>query len=150
MSETSWNVAHLDEIEPIAEPDPGEYVWKPVRHRLGIDAFGVNAWVAREPGDRVIEEHAEDEHEELYLVVSGRATFTVDGETVDAPAGTLLHVRAPGVNRTASARSRARPCWPSARRRGSRSRCRGGSAAGSIGRRRTSDVEVHLHHLAIS
>jgi cupin domain len=100
VSETSWNMAHLDEIEPIAEPDPGEYVWKPVRHQLGISAFGVNAWVAREPGDRVIEEHAESEHEELYLVVSGRATFTVDGETVDAPAGTLLHVRAPGVNRT--------------------------------------------------
>jgi quercetin dioxygenase-like cupin family protein len=99
VSETSWNVAHLDEIEPIAEPDPGEGVWKPVRHRLGIDAFGVNAWVAREPGDLVIEEHAEDAHEELYLVLSGRATFTVDGETVDAPAGTLLHVRAPGVNR---------------------------------------------------
>jgi Cupin domain len=100
VSETSWNMAHLDEIEPITEPDPGDYVWKPVRHQLGIGAFGVNAWVAREPGDRVIEEHAEDEHEELYVVVSGRATFTVDGETIDAPAGTLVHVRAPGVNRT--------------------------------------------------
>jgi hypothetical protein len=93
-------MAHLDEIEPLTQPDPGDYVWKPVRHQLGISAFGVNAWVAREPGDRVIEEHAEDEHEELYVVVSGRATFTVDGETIDAPAGTLVHVRAPGVNRT--------------------------------------------------
>ena len=31
-------------------------------------------------------------HEELYLVTAGAATFTVDGETVEAPSGTLVHV----------------------------------------------------------
>ena len=31
-------------------------------------------------------------HEELYLVLSGHATFMVDGDEIDAPAGTLIFV----------------------------------------------------------
>ena len=58
-----------------------------MRHHLGITAFGTNAYVGRSAGDLVIEDHDEDEHEELYVVLSGAATFTVDGETFDAPAG---------------------------------------------------------------
>ena len=101
MSEKQWESVHLSEIEPTGEPEPGEQEWLPVRHRLGIAAFGVNAWVAREAGDFVIEEHTEDEHEELYVVLSGRATFTVGGETVDAPAGTLVHLPDPSIQRKA-------------------------------------------------
>jgi hypothetical protein len=96
-----FEVVRLSEVEPVTESDPGEGVWLPVRHRLGIKAFGVNAWLAREPGDEVIEEHSEDEHEELYVVVSGRATFTVDGETIDTPAGTAVFVSEPGLRRKA-------------------------------------------------
>jgi tetratricopeptide (TPR) repeat protein len=43
-----------------------------------------------------------DNDEELYLVQSGRATFVLDGERVDAPAGTFVFAR-PGVKRTAFA-----------------------------------------------
>jgi mannose-6-phosphate isomerase-like protein (cupin superfamily) len=39
--------------------------------------------------------------EELYVVLRGRATFTLDGREVDAPAGTLVHVHDPTVARTA-------------------------------------------------
>ena len=99
MSEARWQVTHLDEIEPLGDAEPGEQEWRPVRNHLGITAFGVNAWVAREAGDLVIEDHAESEHEELYVVLRGRATFTVAGETVDAPAGTLVRVGAPGIRR---------------------------------------------------
>jgi len=57
-------------------------------------------------GDRLINEHDEsqehDLQEELYLVQRGRATFELDGERVDAPAGTLVFVR-PEVKRTAFA-----------------------------------------------
>jgi mannose-6-phosphate isomerase-like protein (cupin superfamily) len=101
VNDARWDVAHLSEIEPVGEPDPGEQEWRPVRHRLGIGAFGVNAWVSRNAGDFVIEDHTETEHEELYLVLSGRATFTVDGETVDAPAGTFVHLPDPKVRRKA-------------------------------------------------
>jgi hypothetical protein len=77
-----------------------------VRHHFGITSFGINAMTARSDGDRLINEHDEAEpesSEELYVVVSGHATFEVDGETQDAPAGTLVHVPA-GIMRTAFAR----------------------------------------------
>jgi tetratricopeptide (TPR) repeat protein len=74
-----------------------------VRHHFGITSFGINAWTGREPGDRIINEHDEEgEDEELYFVHSGRARFELDGERVDAPAGTFVFAR-PGVKRTAFA-----------------------------------------------
>jgi hypothetical protein len=79
---------HLDEIESLPALD-GELQWKPVRHALGIDAFGINAYRAENEGDLVVEEH-EDPHQELYLVVTGSARFRSRGEEFDAPAGTLV------------------------------------------------------------
>jgi tetratricopeptide (TPR) repeat protein len=99
---SGYAVAHLDEID---EMDDGRCPWRPVRHHFGITAFGVNAWTAREAGDRIINEHDEsepDSNEELYLVLRGRAVFELDGDRVVAPAGTLVFAR-PGVRRTAIA-----------------------------------------------
>ena len=97
---SGYTVARLDEIEEITD---GREPWRPVRHHLGITAFGVNTWTGREAGDRIINEHDEaDENEELYLTLEGRARFEVGDEQVDAPAGTLVFVR-PGVRRTAFA-----------------------------------------------
>ena len=95
-----YAVAHVDEI---AELDDGRAPMRPVRHHFGITSFGVNAWIAREAGGRIINEHDEsepDSNEELYLVLRGRASFEVDGEQLDAPVGTFVFVR-PGVRRTA-------------------------------------------------
>jgi hypothetical protein len=84
-------------------------VWRPVRHHFGIEGFGINAYTAAAPGDRVIEEHdelataGEGRHEELYVVLVGRARFTLDGEQVDAPAGTFVFVGEPDVRRGAVA-----------------------------------------------
>src|SRR3954452_16322170 len=76
---------------------------RPVRHHLGITAFGTNAWTAANEGDRLMPEHEEDEgSEELYVVLRGRARFEIDGDTVDALEGTLVFVP-PEVNRTAFA-----------------------------------------------
>jgi tetratricopeptide (TPR) repeat protein len=98
-----YRVARLDEIEEVSD---GRCPWRPVRHHFGITSFGINAWTARNAGDRIINEHDEDEgedsQEELYLVQRGRATFELDGEQLDAPAGTLVYVR-PQVTRTAFA-----------------------------------------------
>src|SRR5712691_6369614 len=98
---TGYVIAHVDEIE---EANDGRCPWRPVRHHFGITAFGVNAWTARDAGDRIINEHDESDesHEELYLVLRGRAVFELDGDRVGAPAGTLVFAR-PGVKRTAVA-----------------------------------------------
>ena len=68
----------------------GTLLWRPVRRTLDIGAFGINAYVAPNAGDDVVEEHTEEAlgHEEVYVVLAGRATFTLDDETLDAPAGT--------------------------------------------------------------
>ena len=97
---SGYSVARLDEIDEISD---GRCPLRPVRQHFGITSFGINAWTGREAGDRIINEHDEaDEHEELYLVQQGRAVFEVDGERLDAPAGTFVSV-APGVTRTAFA-----------------------------------------------
>jgi uncharacterized cupin superfamily protein len=85
-----------------------EPTWQPVRRHFGVQAFGINAWSAARAGGEVIEDHVErhdspSEQEELYLVVAGRATFTVDGEQVDAPAGTFVFAPDPGSRRAAMA-----------------------------------------------
>jgi tetratricopeptide (TPR) repeat protein len=98
VSGRAWQTANLDEIEPLGN-------WLPLRRRLGVRAFGVNAWVGGE-GDAVIEEHDEEAsgHEELYVVVRGRVTFTVGGEEIDAPSGTAVFVSDPAVRRAGVAR----------------------------------------------
>jgi hypothetical protein len=97
-----YSVAQLDDIEEFN--DAGCH-YRPIRHHLGITAFGVTAWTAHAAGDRVINEHDEDDptaDQELFLVLRGHAVFEIDGERVDAPVGTLVHVP-PRTRRTASA-----------------------------------------------
>lgn len=99
----SGRIARVDDLEryPISGQDG--LTWRPVRRHFDIKSFGVNAYTAEEAGQRVVEEHREDGgHEELYVVISGRATFMVDGEEHDAPTGTLVHCT-PGTLRGAIA-----------------------------------------------
>jgi len=97
-------VLRLDEVEGV--PVFGTLVWKPVRKTLGVTAFGINAYTAANAGDEVVEDHTEEPlgHEEIYAVVAGHATFTVDGEEVDAPAGTLVFLDDPIQRRAARAK----------------------------------------------
>ena len=99
-----YGVLRLDEVEAI--PVAG-VSWKPIRRTLGIEAFGMNAYSAGD-GEQIIEEHDErgggaGGHEEVYVVVAGRARFTVAGDELDAGAGTLVFVRDPGARRGAVA-----------------------------------------------
>jgi len=103
---SGWEVVRLDELDSI--PLFEGLVWHPVRRRLGIRAFGMNAYTSERPGDMVVEEHDETGggaggHEEVYLVLSGRATFTLGGEKQDAPAGTFVFVSDPAMRRKAIA-----------------------------------------------
>jgi quercetin dioxygenase-like cupin family protein len=103
VTDVSFKTARLDEI-PIV--DDGRTPLRPVRHHLGIQAFGLNAFVARGAGESAVNEHdeADSGDEELYVVLSGHAVFTIDGEEVDAPAGTLLFVE-PEAKRGAVAKA---------------------------------------------
>jgi Cupin domain len=99
MSESGYAILTLDEVE--TAPHRGSNL-VPVRHLLGFQPAGVNAWIA-DAGGQLIPPHEEDSgNEELYAVVRGRATFTVGEETADAPAGTLVFVP-PETFRTAVA-----------------------------------------------
>jgi tetratricopeptide (TPR) repeat protein len=96
----TWTVTSLDEI-----PRSGQRsVWIPIRRHLDVQAFGVNAW-AGDAGTQLSGLHDEvpTGHEELYVVVSGRATFTVGEEELDAPTGTVVFVRDAATKRGAVA-----------------------------------------------
>lgn len=87
-----YEVAHIDELEELPINN-GEFVWRPIRRRFGITAFGTNAYTG-DAGQRVIEEHSErDNHQEMYVVLRGRATFTLGDNEVDAPAGTIVFLQ---------------------------------------------------------
>ncbi len=101
-----FQVLRLDEVDGYA--DEGRPRWHMIRTMLGIESFGINAWRATEAGQEIIGEHDElgdgaGGHEELYLVLGGRATFTIDGEPVAAPSGSLVYLKDPGARRSAVA-----------------------------------------------
>jgi quercetin dioxygenase-like cupin family protein len=104
-TKTGFGVATIDEIEQ------GTIANGRVRHKVrdhfAIEGFGVNAMRAVEAGGEIINEHSENTfgtvgQQELYVVLNGHARFTVDGEEIDAPTGTLVFVE-PGVSRSAIA-----------------------------------------------
>lgn len=98
--------AHIDDLERI--PLEEGLVYRPIRRALGVTAFGANAYTADRAGEVVVEFHREvgggsAGHEELYVVLSGRAEFTVGEERIDAAPGTLVLVP-PEARRGAIAR----------------------------------------------
>ena len=100
---SGYEIASLTGVESLK--GPGTLRWTPLRKRFGITAFGVNAYTATEVGQDVVEEHTEERlgHEELYVVVSGRATFVLDGEEHEVPAGSAVFLSDPKVKRYARA-----------------------------------------------
>src|SRR5687767_7818131 len=97
-----YAVAHLDQIGELAD---GLFHYRPVRHHLGISAFGATTWTADAAGNPIINAHDEDDPtscQELFLVMRGHAVFEIDGDRVDAPAGTFIYAP-PGSERTALA-----------------------------------------------
>jgi Tetratricopeptide repeat len=102
-----YQVTRLSELERL--PAFGEDgVWRPVRHHFGIEAFGINAYTADRAGDGVIEEHTEGGdgaggHQELYVVLTGAARFTIGEDEIEAPAGTFVYLSDPTLRRGAVA-----------------------------------------------
>jgi tetratricopeptide (TPR) repeat protein len=112
--EKGYVLARLDELEPapILAPgvtDDGRQRFD-VRRRFDITSYGIQAFRAPSGVD-VIREHdetllGEAGQEELYIVLNGAATFEIDGESVEAPAGSLVHVQ-PTAKRKATAKDEA-------------------------------------------
>ena len=100
---SGYEIASLTELESVKAA--GTLRWTPLRKHFGITAFGISAYTAADVGQDVVEEHTEEKlgHEELYVVLTGRATFVLDGEEKDVPAGSAVFLRDPKVKRYARA-----------------------------------------------
>jgi len=108
--EKGYVFVKLDELEPAplvapAATNDGRQRYD-VRRRLSISSFGIQAYRAPSGVD-VIREHdeallGEGGQEELYVVLSGAATFEIDGESLEAPAGSFVQVE-PTAKRKATA-----------------------------------------------
>jgi uncharacterized cupin superfamily protein len=95
----AYETAHIDDMASNQWPH-----WIPIRHHFAIESFGINAY-RRNTGEAVVPEHDESHsgYPELFYVADGHATFAVDGEEIDAPAGTCVWVKEPGAKRVATA-----------------------------------------------
>src|SRR3954470_14896538 len=80
-----WRAVRLEDLER-----RGRFI--PVRENLGIHSFGINAIKQGDDGTLINEHDEEGGQEEVYVVLDGTATFEIDGETLEAPAGTFVSV----------------------------------------------------------
>lgn len=118
---SGYRTLHLDDVDALSfEGEHGIPKWKPLRHTLGVDAFGVNAYVAENAGDQAIERHDElvdcgqacsildgvtpPGHQEVYVVLTGSADFTVGDDTFEVRAGSIVFISDPALVREAVAR----------------------------------------------
>ena len=104
-----YAVRRLEEIPRAHADDPEWSVleWYPLQHHFGMTAFGVNVYVGREAGTQLLGDHdeADSDQEEVYLVTSGEASFTLDGETFDVSAPAVVAIPDPTVRRVAFAKA---------------------------------------------
>ena len=91
-------VLHLSDVPETVIPSGR---WQPLNERLGIRAFGISA-VAMDPGDDFDIEHEETEsgQQEAYVVVTGRASFRLGDEEVEAGPGDVVAVPDPAEIRS--------------------------------------------------
>jgi len=102
---SGWTVSPITGLPAVTDGEPGDPVWYPLQHSLGIDTFGANVFVARNGDELLVAEHDEREsgQQELYLVLDGTAVFELDGAEARLERGDALAVTDPGVRRRARA-----------------------------------------------
>jgi mannose-6-phosphate isomerase-like protein (cupin superfamily) len=77
-----------DDVEPRA---PGMHF---LRDALDCEGLGVTVLDATEGWEGKEHDHSHDDQEEVYVLVDGAATLTVDGEDVSLDAGDAVRVPA--------------------------------------------------------
>ena len=104
MSGGRYRVKRLDELPLVPTDDTDDFDWYPIQHHLGLGAFGVNGF-GGDAGTTLVAEHDEREsnQEELYVVVEGTVTFTLDGESRRVPSVSFVAIPDPAVRRSAVA-----------------------------------------------
>lgn len=102
-----YAVKALVEVPAVPGANPSDPDWRPLQHHFRINAFGLNVFTAPADGTVLVSAHDERQsgQQELYFVLEGEAAFTLEGEEVEAPAGTLVAVPDPAVQRAAVART---------------------------------------------
>jgi hypothetical protein len=100
-----WTVSAITDLPPVSDGAPGDPVWYPLQHALGIETFGANVFVAERADHVLVEEHDEREsgQQELYVLLEGSVVFEVGDEDVRLERGDVLAVTDPLVRRRARA-----------------------------------------------
>jgi uncharacterized cupin superfamily protein len=92
-----YTIKHVNDFEEME--GSGGATWRLARKTLGAESFGFNV-VDIEPGGQIpAHNHAEDDQEEVFIILEGEGTIITDDEEHEAPAGTYCRY-APEVNRT--------------------------------------------------
>jgi hypothetical protein len=102
---SGYSVRLIDELPSVPGGDPGDPIWRPIQHAMGLTAFGLNAYTAASAGDELLGEHDEtgSRQEEVYLVLAGRAAFRIGEDAFEAEAGSVVAIRDPALRRSATA-----------------------------------------------
>jgi uncharacterized cupin superfamily protein len=92
-----YTIKSVDDFEVME--GSGGATWRLARKTLGAEAFGFNVVDIAPGGEIPAHDHAEEDQEEVFIILDGQGTIVAGDEEHDAPAGTYCRF-APEVNRT--------------------------------------------------
>jgi uncharacterized cupin superfamily protein len=92
-----YTIKSVDDFEVME--GSGGATWRLARKTLGAEAFGFNVVDIAPGGEIPAHDHAEEDQEEVFIILDGQGTIVTGDEEHDAPAGTYCRF-APDVNRT--------------------------------------------------
>ena len=81
----AYTIVYRDECERAGD-------WSRVRRSLGLESFGMSLVELPRTPASPSKTRSNRDQEDVFFVVSGRATVVVDGEEIEAPEGTFLGV----------------------------------------------------------
>lgn len=88
----TYQVVDAKDVEP-------QGALRPVRRALGVKAFGINQLELPPGASGVEHDESASRQDEVYCVIAGSGTITVDGEEVELAPGRYVYVSAESVRR---------------------------------------------------